>query len=312
MISQSAIKAVFENSFKIKNNESCLIITDKIKEPIAREFFNYASKNYSNCHIEVIEPLAENGQEPPEDTADLMLSYDIILLITNKSLSHTKARRAASLKGARIASMPGITEDIINRSLDINYEELKQKTIKLHSSLLNVKRVRVITELGTDITFEVGNRIIKMEGGDLSNKKAFANLPGGEVEFAPINTNGTYIVDASFASLGKLKKPLTLEVSNGSVIKITGERSKELISTLDKVGKKAYLIAELGIGTNQKAKVTGIVLEDEKSLGTCHIALGNNLSYGGSNDIPLHLDGVITKPTIYFDNKKIMNKGILI
>ena len=51
------------------------------------------------------------------------------------------------------------------------------------------------------------------------------------------------------------------------------------------------------------------MLEDEKMLGTVHIALGNNLSFGGDNDVPLHLDGVITRPDIYVDDKKIMEKG---
>ena len=66
----------------------------------------------------------------------------------------------------------------------------------------------------------------------------------------------------------------------------------------------------MGIGINPKAKIIGNVLEDEKVLGTCHIAIGNNVFYGGSNDVPIHLDGVITRPTIYVDNKKIMEKGL--
>jgi leucyl aminopeptidase (aminopeptidase T) len=57
--------------------------------------------------------------------------------------------------------------------------------------------------------------------------------------------------------------------------------------------------------------VIGNVLEDEKVIGTVHIAVGNNLSYGGDNDVPLHLDGVIRKPDIYIDGKKIMEKGNL-
>lgn len=78
---------------------------------------------------------------------------------------------------------------------------------------------------------------------------------------------------------------------------------------LDLAGEKAYRVAELGIGLNPKAKIIGLVLEDEKVLGTVHIALGNNLSFGGDNDVPLHLDGVILKPDIYVDGKKIMSRG---
>ena len=78
------------------------------------------------------------------------------------------------------------------------------------------------------------------------------------------------------------------------------------------MGKKARNIAEVGIGLNRKAKVTGIVLEDEKAYGTCHIALGNNIGFGGKVDVPLHIDCVIKKPTIFLDDKIIMKKGRLV
>ena len=174
----------------------------------------------------------------------------------------------------------------------------------------NSKTIRVTTQKGTDILIETGKREIFHNDGGVFNKRcAFGNLPEGEVDFAPANANGTYIVDASFPEFGKLKSPLIFEVENGVVTKIEGKRAKELKNELDKIGKKAYVVAELGIGINPKAKITGEVLEDEKVLGTCHIAIGNNLSYGGNNDVPIHLDGVIRNPTVFVDSKKIMDRG---
>ncbi|MCK4520976.1 MAG: aminopeptidase, partial [Nanoarchaeota archaeon] len=76
--------------------------------------------------------------------------------------------------------------------------------------------------------------------------------------------------------------------------------------------KNAYSVAELGIGTNNKAKITGNILEDEKAMGTAHIALGNNKSYEGKIDVPIHVDGVFFKPTIIVDDKKIMENGKLL
>ncbi|MCH6574776.1 MAG: PAS domain-containing protein, partial [Bacteroidetes bacterium] len=64
--------------------------------------------------------------------------------------------------------------------------------------------------------------------------------------------------------------------------------------------------------TNDKAIISGNILEDEKVLGTCHIALGNNTGFGGKINIPLHLDGIIKNPTISVDNKKIMESGKLL
>ena len=121
--------------------------------------------------------------------------------------------------------------------------------------------------------------------------------------------NGTIVIDASFAGLDRLKSPLTLEIKDGYVVSVIGEQSEEFKSILDKVGKEAYKIAEFAIGTNPNAKVTGKVLEDEKVKGTCHFAVGNDLTYGGNNDVPLHLDGVMFKPTIIIDDNKVLDEG---
>jgi leucyl aminopeptidase (aminopeptidase T) len=63
---------------------------------------------------------------------------------------------------------------------------------------------------------------------------------------------------------------------------------------------------------NDKAKITGNMLEDEKVMGTCHIALGNNAGFGGKVNVELHIDGLIKKPTVSIDDKRVMNEGKLI
>ena len=81
---------------------------------------------------------------------------------------------------------------------------------------------------------------------------------------------------------------------------------------LEPYGKNGRNIAEFGIGANEKAKLSGMILEDEKVLGTVHIALGNNVTMGGNVNVGIHLDGVIKRPTVYFDHSLIMDKGKLL
>ncbi|MGB2599854.1 MAG: aminopeptidase [Candidatus Omnitrophota bacterium] len=310
MVNESAIRAVFESSLKLKPDESCLIATDTIKEPIGRAFSEYAQKITSKTKIIVIEPTKEHAEEPPESAAKEMLDYDVQILVTEKSLTHTKARIAATKKGARIATMPTITEDIANRCLDIDYGALKEESRRVYEILKQTTKVRVTTELGTDITLAVGQGgFFGQDGGSFDYPGAYGNLPEGEVSFSPATCNGAYVVDASFPDLGLLDSPLTFKVKDGKVYEITGSRAEEVIQRLDRVGPKAYVVAELGIGLNPKAKIIGNILEDEKVIGTVHIAVGNNLSYGGNNDVPLHLDGVITSPDMYVDGKRIIEKG---
>jgi leucyl aminopeptidase (aminopeptidase T) len=310
MVDENAIRAVFEGSLKLKPEESCLIVTDTIKESIGLSFYEYAKKITPKGELIVIEPTKEHGTEPPENVARVMLEYDVQILVTERSLTHTKARRDATAKGARIATMPSVTEEIANRCLDIDYDALKEESNRVYEILKGASTVRVTTESGTDITFTVGSsEFFGADGGSFDYPGAYGNLPEGEVSFAPETCEGIYLVDASFPDLGLLESPLTFKVKDGKVHEITGNRSDEVIRRLDQVGPKAYVVAELGIGLNSKAKIIGNVLEDEKVMGTVHIAVGNNLSYGRDNDVSLHLDGVITGPDIYVDDKKIMEKG---
>ena len=119
-------------------------------------------------------------------------------------------------------------------------------------------------------------------------------------------------MDGSQAGVGKLTSPLKITVKDGYAISFEGDQSDEFRSILEAIkDKDAFNIAELGIGTNNKAILTGIILEDEKVSGTCHIALGNNFGFGGNVDVPVHVDGVMLEPDIYIDEVLIMKKGIL-
>ena len=313
---QKAAEKILRDIIVLKSNESLLIVTDKNKKEIAEVFFEEGKKITGNIKIIKI-PVAEvHGQEPNKKVSDEMLRYDVELLITIKSLSHTKARNNASKKGARIASMPFVTEEMLVRFSKTNFKKMFSLGKKLVNKFDGINNIRVTTEKGTDFTFKVKSRtkdIIHLYVAEKLDKKGgFSNIPCGEACCMPIErtTNGIVIIDTSVLD-ELVDRPIEVNIENGFGVKIKGEKSSQKLSKeLNKFGKKAYAIAELGIGINETAIITGNILEDEKVLGTCHIAFGNNMSFiGGTNDIPIHLDCVIDKPTIYFDDKKIMEKG---
>ncbi|MCK5281976.1 MAG: aminopeptidase [Nanoarchaeota archaeon] len=311
-----SILTIITKNLAIKKSESVLIVFDSKKQEIAERFKKIASSMIEKVDLAKIPVLKINGQEPPKEISSRILKYDTAIFLTSKSLSHTKARRAATEKGIRIASMPGITETILKRSININYERLKKDSIKIAQLINKAKKARIKTCFGTDIEFSIKNRKAHGLSAGIYNKKGkWGNLPEGEIFIAPVEgtAKGHFVVDGSIAGFGKITHPLIFFVENGYVKKITdGKTPPKIEELLDSVGKKARNIAEFGIGLNRKAKVTGIVLEDEKAYGTCHIALGNNIGFGGKVDVPLHIDCVIKKPTIFLDDKIIMKKGRLV
>jgi len=303
-----SINTIIKKNLAIKPGESLLIVYDKNKTDLAKKFGLIASKTIKKVHAIKIPIGKINGEEPKKDIAKLFLKYNTLILLTTKSLSHTKARSKATKKGIRIASMPGITTTILKRCIDINYKELKLNTKKLVNKL-NKASVVIIEKNNHILEFSIKNRKGHGLSAGIYNKKGkWGNLPEGEAFIAPVEgtAKGSIRVDGSIAGIGKTKA--ILKINKG----LSYSNNKKLESMIKKVSKKARNIAELGIGLNKKAKITGIVLEDEKVYGTCHVALGNNIGFGGKTDVPFHVDCIIKKPTIYLDNKKIMNKGKLV
>jgi leucyl aminopeptidase (aminopeptidase T) len=292
---------------EIKPDEKVVIITDKNMPKNLSEALMQAIKEVgAKCEIKLIELLKVNGQEPPEDVAELMKNCDVLFLVTSKSLSHTKARRNASKSGVRIASMPKVTEfSFVEGGLTANYKEVKELIEKIHDYLKNAKTIRITSDNGTDLKTNIEGRKWDKDDGLIHEKGKFCNLPAGEIAVAPIEgtAQGVVVID----KMGKYGEKIRYTVKNGFVEKIEG--SELLEKTVEEIGHDARNIAEIGIGTNPKARIIGNILEDEKVFGTVHMAIGSNLSFGGSVDVPLHLDGIILKPTLEVDGKILIKDG---
>ncbi|WKZ68068.1 MAG: aminopeptidase [Melioribacteraceae bacterium] len=298
-----------------KKKETILVVTDELKREIGLSLYeNAKSLGHEALFIEM-KSREINGEEPPVYVADLMKKFDVVLCPTAKSLTHTDARRNASASGVRVATFPGITKEVMIRGLNADYKKIAALTLKLKKRLEKTNVVRVTTARGTDITLPVANRKVIPSKGLFHKKGESGNLPTGEAFLAPIEgkSEGVFIADGSFAGVGMLKTPIKIKVEKGLATEISGGREAEqLWKMISKFGDKGRNIAEFGIGTNDKAKLSGMLLEDEKVLGTVHIALGDNKSMGGKVHVPLHLDGVIKQPDVYFDDRLIMKKGKLL
>ncbi len=299
-----------------QKGESVLIVTDEQKKKVGYNLYKNALElGHESLYVEM-KSREMHGQEPPKQIADLMKMFDVVLCPTAKSLTHTNARREASALGARIATFPGITEEIMIRGLNADYKKIAALTNKLTEILNDVKIIHVTAPNGTDITIDVDGRKAISSKGLFHKKGESGNLPTGESYIAPMEgkSNGVFYVDGSMAGIGVIKgKPIRIEVKNGLAVDISGgSQAKKLNNIINKYGDNGRNIAEFGIGTNDKVKLSGLLLEDEKVMGTIHIALGDNKSMGGNVNVPIHLDGVVKKPTVFFDGKMIMKNGKLL
>jgi len=310
---KDAAKIALVDCMAVKKEEKVLVITDEPARNIGYALWEGAKELGAEAiFTEIITPKS-NGEEPPVPVAELMKIVDVILIPTSKSLSHTDSRREASKAGVRIATLPGITEEMMARTLNADYKEIARKSDILAEIISTASNIRITTEKGTDINLAVEGRDGHSDTGLNYNSGDFSNLPAGEAYVAPMEglSEGVIVFDGSMAGVGILKdEVIKVKVEKGYATDITGGKGAEkLYSIMKPFGKLAFNLAELGIGTHDKALITGEVLEDEKAIGTVHIAFGDNKSMGGTIRVASHLDGVIMEPTVIADGRTIMESG---
>lgn len=306
---EKAAKVILGQCLNVQKNEKVLIISDKNTQDIGQEIFEEARK-IADAEFVLIPVGHHSGEEPPKDVAKKILDFDVVIAPTTKSLSHTNAMKAARNKGSRVATLPGVTPRIMKESVIVDYEKIAKLSEKLKTAVVGKKLVHVTTSMGTDFRFSVEGRNWLLDTGIIQEKGQGGNIPAGEVFIAPLEETavGVIVVD-EFVHEKEVyaRKGTKIFIEHGEAVRISDEKCR-LAAYFKKI-KNARNVAEFGIGTNEKAKIIGNILQDEKVLGTCHIAFGNSSAIGGRVYSELHLDTVLQKPTIVIDNKVIMKNG---
>ncbi len=311
----SASEIAIRDCLGARPGESLLIVTDEPLRPIGYALREAGRRLGHDVLLIEMLPRRTNGEEPPPQIAELMTKVDVVLCPTSKSLTHTDARRAASAAGARVATLPGVTEEIMIRCMNADYHEIAARTGRICELLARTRTVRVTAPAGTDITMPVAGREPHASSGLFRQRGQWGNLPTGESYLAPLEgqSQGVVVVDGSMAGVGLVRQPIRITVEDGYATDVSGgPEADRLLALFEPHGRDARTVAEFGIGTNDKAILTGIILEDEKVMGTVHIAFGDNKSMGGTVRVASHLDGLITRPSVWFDDQLIMQGGRLL
>ncbi len=255
-----------------------------------------------------------HGQEPPDAVAAAMARADVVLCPTAKSLSHTAARRHANEAGSRIATLPGVTGETLARVMSAGMEGLRRKGAAVAAALDAGSEAQITCPNGSDLTLNIAGRDAISDDGDLRAPGAFGNLPCGEGFIPPIETEGegTLFVDGTIGGVETDDSLVELRIEDGALVEASGRGGSELLELLRGAGTGGTGVAELGIGTNEKATLTGNLIEDEKILGTCHVAFGASAGIGGAVQVPIHIDCVVMRPTVAIDGEAVVRDGELL
>jgi leucyl aminopeptidase (aminopeptidase T) len=309
---ETAKKLLLE-CLNLKTSETLLVVSDGTRPEICSALVE-AGNALGAESLTITMPLrSRSGEEPPPPVGQAMAVASVVICPTEHSLTHTQARKHAAAQGARIATMPGITLDMFeNGPIRADFGAVADLSEKVAARLTQATSVRVEKD---EAVFEcsLAGRSGIASTGMYREPGQSGNLPSGEAYIAPLEGtgNGELIIDGSIVGLGLLDAPLRLTVRDGLLVEASGPRADIWLRKLGE-SKEARNVAEFGIGTNPAARLTGVILEDEKAAGTIHVAFGSNATFGGTVQAGVHLDGLVTKPTVYLDGELIMRDGELL
>lgn len=304
-----AAETAIHQCMNLAATESCAVVTDDSREAIGQVLYDVASDVTDDAVLVRYQPGDQHGEEPPAPVAAAMAGADVVLAPTTKSLSHTAARTEANDAGARVATLPGITEEVFVEGLDADYEQIAAECEAMLEQVRDAEEIHVETPGGTDVTVRPGDRDWRSDTGLVHGAGEMTNLPAGEVFVSPETADGRVVVDGTMMPAGLLsaERSMEFEVADGQVTDIRDHDLRAAVEeAAEDVGDAAYNLAELGIGTNVSVtELVGSVLLDEKAGGTVHVAIGDDHGIGGDVEAPIHLDGVLRDPTVTVDGERI-------
>ena len=177
---------------------------------------------------------------------------DVFLAPCLPSLSHTKARNAASASGARGATLPGVDEELLGRLMSGEFDLMAERSARVAELLTEADEAQFTCPLGSDVTFDLRGRAAISDDGDLRERGAFGNLPCGEGFIAPAGGTGTFFA----ATIGHLgisdERPSSCASRTAGSCRRPAGLGPAFTEHLDQYGPDGRHLAELGVGTNDR------------------------------------------------------------
>jgi leucyl aminopeptidase (aminopeptidase T) len=293
----------------VKAGEEVLVVADEETRRIGEALRDGAAAAGGDAVLAIMDPREMHGQEPPRTIAAALAACDVFIAPTSRSLSHTQARKRATEAGARGATMPGVTEDMLARVMSVDFDTMVARSRAVASVLDQADSAHLTCPRETDFSFDLTNRVGISDDGQLSASGAFGNLPCGEGFISPLGGEGRIVLASTVGGVGVAAEPVNLTVAEGRLRSAENGVGPRFLELLQAAGAGGTNLAELGVGTNDRAQVTGELLEDEKVLGTVHVAFGASAGIGGTVAVPIHLDVVILEPTLDVGGTRVLDAG---
>jgi leucyl aminopeptidase (aminopeptidase T) len=312
------------NTLELESGEEVCIVTDTEVSPLVYYSIGGAVKAAGGkANVVVMEPLPVPSAEPPRSVAAAMVACDRLINCCSRSITHSDAAHEAYLeRGIRYVVMSNVTEDMLLRgAATADYDVVRDISLKTRAALNAGTTIHVTSPEGTDVTFDTTGRPFFGYYSKFENGATITVFPGGEVNTTPNEDsgNGRIVFDQFLMELGLLKDPVIWDLEDGRIVRVSGgAEAREFEKILETRGDEfSRYIGELSVGTNYAARSIGSALEDKEVYGHVHIACGTGVSaadgsWKAAYQSTLHLDGIISRPTVTSDGELVVEDGEIV
>jgi aminopeptidase len=282
-------------------------VTDTPKLEIAEALAHYAREAGAETTTYLMTETLRPITEPTRLFRELAkragaIAYLLDARIEEKPFRSYMVRMGMML--SRICMMPGITRDMMERLVNVDFTEMNAFTRKVMGALRDAE-VEISNPAGTRIAFSVKGREWHNDNGDIGRKGKSGNLPAGECYTAPVEETftGRLVISLIDDKLGRG----VMEFEQGRLVEHSGKGIQAIVRNIG-ADETGMMIGEFGVGTNRGARICANMLEAEKAFGTVHFAIGD--SYGlGLNSSKHHYDALVDKVTLLADGRPIAKNG---
>lgn len=147
----------------VESQGEVLVLCNGDQRTIADALVRAAEHRAKTARVLEYADSTRHGEEPPNSIRDAMRKATVIFAATSFSISHTQARLEATARGARIASLPPISQELFHRGLPVDYAELKHTSERITAALTAATTCHVTSPAGTDLVLSLeGRRSINM------------------------------------------------------------------------------------------------------------------------------------------------------
>src|SRR5437588_9424586 len=212
-----AVNAVINRCLAVRAGEEVVVVVDLRTRSIGEALRDEARAAGADAVLTIMDEREVDGNEPPRTVAGALAACNVFIAPTTRSLSHTTARKRASDGGARGATMPGVTEEMLARVMAVDFDVMAARSRAVAALLDAADTAHITCPRGSDLTLDITGRRGIADDGDLTARGAFGNLPCGEGFIAPLSGEGR-VVAASLGPLGISDHPAVLTVRDGLLV----------------------------------------------------------------------------------------------